>query len=55
MTIQDKYEALTERYCDIMEALCDPMSREEKMRMQEQASAIEWELKELELKMDKEV
>lgn len=55
MTIQDKYEALTKRYCNIMEALCDPMSREEKMRLQEQASAIEWELKELESKIDEEV
>ena len=55
MTLQDKYEALAERYCDIMEALSDAIgSPEEKGQLQREAEAIEWELKDLERKMEKE-
>ena len=52
MTIQDKYEALTERYWNIMEALSDAIgSPEEKRQLQREADETEWELKVLELKM----
>ncbi len=54
MTIQDKYEALAERYCDIMEALSDAIgSPEEKGQLQREAESIYWELKDLQWKIER--